>query len=570
MSNYENIFIIKLVRRRYRLTWRSKDFIGSPEGAMARAFYKSMGYTDEDLQKPIIAIVNTWNTVCPGQYNLRQVAEAVRDGIRSGGGMPVEFGTIGPCDGIAQGHTGMHYVLPSREIIANSVELMVQAHRLDGMVLLGSCDKIVPGLLMAAARLNLPAVLVNGGPMNPGRYDGKDIDGNAVHIALGAFKAGKITADEFKLVEDSACPTPGSCTMIGTANTMCCIAEGMGMSLPGSATIPAVDSKRLLIAQDSGRRAVQLVNEGIRVRDIITRESLMNAIKLGMAIGGSTNFILHMLAIAHEAKVELAIDDFEEASRSTPYLASIMTASEYDMVDFHLAGGVPAVVKELLPLLNKEAISVTGLSIGENVSNSAIKDGAVIRPLDKPFLPQGGIAILKGNLAPESAVCKPAAMKPDRLRVKGFAKVFDSEEELIAAIYNDAIQAGDIIVVRYEGPKGGPGMREMYTPLELLEGYGLAESVFLITDGRFSGSNRGGFVGHISPEAMDGGPIAIVRDGDPISIDIPGRSIQLEISQEEISRRLSQWVPPAPKIKEGYLSIYVKLVQSAHRGAILA
>jgi dihydroxy-acid dehydratase len=551
------------------LSWRSKEFIGAPEGAMARAFYKSMGYTDADLERPIIAIVNTWNTVCPGQYNLRQVAESVRDGIRSGGGMPVEFGTIGPCDGIAQGHSGMHYVLPSRDIIANSVELMVQAHRLDGMVLLGSCDKIVPGLLMAAARLNLPAIVVTGGPMNPGQYQGKDIDGNTVHIALGAYKAGKISEEEFKLVENSACPTPGSCTMIGTANTMCCLTEAMGMSLPGSATIPAVESRRLQVAQESGRRIVQLVLDNLTARNIINRDSLLNALRLGVAIGGSTNLILHMLAIAHEAKVNLTIDDIEEISKQTPYLASIMTASEFDMVDFHRAGGVPAVMKELLPLLNREALTVSGQSVENNFASAEIKDSSVIKSIQEAFLPNGGIAILRGNLAPDSAVCKPAAMKADRLCVDGFAKVYDSEEDLIAAIYASQIEPGDIIVVRYEGPKGGPGMREMYTPLELLDGYGLAESVFLITDGRFSGSNRGGFVGHVSPEAMDGGPIAIVQDGDPIRIDIPNRLVDLMIPANEIEQRLKLWIKPQPKIKEGYLATYVKLVQSAHRGAIL-
>lgn len=552
------------------MNWRSKGFIGdSDKGALARGLYRSMGYTDDDFSKPFIAIVNTWNDICPGQYNLRKVADAVREGIRMNGGTAVEFGTIGACDGIAQAHNGMHYILPSREIIANSIEIMVQAHMLDGIVLLGSCDKIVPGLLMAAARLNLPAIVVNGGPMYPGTHKGKHIDCNATQIHLGKYKAGEITEEEFCKVERSACPTPGSCTMIGTANTMSCLAEGMGMSLTGSAAIPAVDAKRIYVAKESGRRIVDLVREGMKARDIITRDSLINAVRLGMAIGGSTNLIMHIMAIAHEAKVNFQIDDYEILSDTTPYIASIMTASEYDMVDFYNAGGVPAVMNQISELLNRDALTVTGKTIGENVAGAPILDEKVIRPIDRPFRPNGGLAILKGTLAPLSGVCKPAAMKADRQYLKGFAKVFNSEEELTEAIYANKIKPNDILVVKYEGPKGGPGMREMFTPLELLDGYGLAESVFLITDGRFSGSNRGGFVGHVSPEAAEGGPIAVVQDGDPIIIDIPARRLDLDIPSQELEKRLSEWVRPEPKIKEGYLATYSRLVKSAHYGAII-
>ncbi|HML33074.1 dihydroxy-acid dehydratase [Sporomusa sphaeroides] len=551
------------------MSWRSKGFIGDRDrGALARGLYRSMGYTDSDFKKPFIAIVNTWNDICPGQFMLRNIAAAVREGIKEAGGTAVEFGTIGPCDGIAQSHAGMHYILPSRELIANSIELMVQAHMLDGMVLLGSCDKVVPGLLMAAARINLPAILVNAGPMYPGTHNGRHIDVNATQIYLGKCKGGSISAEEFRQVECSACPTPGSCTMIGTANTMSCLAEAMGMSLTGCGTIPAVDSARLAIARQSGRRAMELVMENIKARDIITRAGLLNAGRVGMAIGGSTNLIMHMLAIAHEAQVQFSIDDFEELSGTTPYLASIMSASEYDMVDFHQAGGVPAVMNQLGELLYREAMTVTGKSIGENIAGMTIKNHKVIHPSSNPFMPTGGIAILKGNLAAQSAVCKPAAMKAERLCVSGPAKVFDSEEELVAAIYQKDIRPNDIIVVRYEGPCGGPGMREMYTPLELLDGYGLAESVFLITDGRFSGSNKGGFAGHVSPEAAEGGVIAVVRDGDTITVDIPQRKITLDVPAREIQKRLQMWVKPEPKIKQGYLATYARIVKSAHYGAI--
>ncbi|SMB98995.1 dihydroxyacid dehydratase [Thermanaeromonas toyohensis ToBE] len=551
------------------MNWRSKSFLGAPEGAMARSFYKSMGYTDADLEKPVIAVVNTWNTVCPGQYNLRSVAEAVKEGIRAAGGMPVEFGTIGPCDGIAQGHEGMHYILPSREIIAASIELMVEAHRLDGMVLLGSCDKVVPGLLMAAARLNLPTILVNGGPMYPGEYRGRHISGNEVHIALGALRAGKISSEEFKEIENCACPTPGSCTMMGTANTMCCLAEALGLSLPGSATIPAIASQRLQVAQEAGRRSVDLVLKGIRARDIITKESLENAIRVGLAIGGSTNFVLHLLALAHEAGIDLSIDDFDRLSQETPYIASLMTASEYDMIDFHQAGGVPAVMNQLLPLLHGACLTVNGKTVAENVQGVKIKNSEVIRTLDNPFLPTGGLAVLKGNLAPLSAICKPAAIKKERWYVRGRAKVFNSEEELVQAIHAGRIQRGDMLVVRYEGPKGGPGMREMYTAMEMLAGYELAEYVYVLTDGRFSGSNFGGFVGHISPEAAEGGPLALVEDGDLITVDIPHRTLTLEVSQEELERRKQAWRKPAPKIRSGFLGLYAQLVKSAHYGAVL-
>lgn len=549
--------------------WRSQALLGVPEGALARGLYRSIGYIDEDFQKPVIAIVNTWNTVCPGHFNLKDVAAAVKEGIAQNGGMAVEFGTIGPCDGIAQGHEGMTFILPSREVIVNSIEVMVESHRFDGLVLLGSCDKTVPALLMAAARLDLPAIVVNGGPMEPGDRNGRDIDVNEIEIAVGEYQSGKISLEELYSVENSACPTPGSCTMLGTANTMSCLSEALGLALPGSATIPATYSKRLQVAKSSGRRVVDLVREGVSARKIITAQALENTMRVGLAIGGSTNQVLHLLALAEEADLKLEIEDFDRLSRETPYIATVMTASPYDMVDFHRAGGIPAVMKELLPMLHGDALTVSGRTVEENVCNAKIYDEKVIRPLHSPFKPDGGLAILKGNLAPLSAVAKPSAIPADRLRVEGPAVVFDSEKELMFAIREGLIQRGDIIVVRYEGPKGGPGMREMFSPLKLLDGYGLAEYVYLITDGRFSGSNRGGFVGHICPEAADGGPLAIVQNGDPILIDIPNRRLELLVKEEEIARRFEAWQGPVLRAKRGYLAMYAKLVQSAHRGAVI-
>lgn len=554
------------------MDWRSREFRNSPAGALTRALYKGMGYSDNDLKKPIIAVANSWNTVCPGQFNLNQVAQAVREGISEAGGMPVEFGTIGPCDGIAQGHKGMKFILPCRDVIANSVELMVEAHQIDGMVLLGSCDKIVPGMLMAAARLNLPTIIVTGGPMETGKYRGQNVDVNTIEVATGAYKAGRITEEEFKEMENSVCPGPGSCQMMGTANTMCCLTEAIGLSLPGSAAVPAVAAKRLVIARESGRQIISLVEKGIAAGQIITKESIENAIKVGLAIGGSTNLVLHILALAHEAGIQLDIDEFDSLSLKTPYIASLVTASKYDMVDFYRVGGIPTVMKELMPLLNKHCVTVTGHSIKANINNlnPPDPDGEIIKSLKKPFKPTGGLAVLKGNLAPGTAIAKPAAIPEDRLVCSGPAKVFDAEEDLIAAIHDGKIKSGDIIVVRYEGPKGGPGMREMYTPLKLLDGYELAESVFLITDGRFSGSNKGGFIGHICPEAAEGGPIALVKDGDIISIDINRRNITLEVPDDEIEIRRAGWTKKEPKVKKGYLALYAKIVSSANKGAILS
>ncbi|MHB1654363.1 MAG: dihydroxy-acid dehydratase [Desulfitobacteriaceae bacterium] len=549
---------------------RSEEILSRPNFSFQRALYKSMGYTDYDLGKPMIAVVNAHSTVVPGHYPLKDIANFVKEGIREGGGTPVEFGVIGACDGIAQGHIGMRYILPTRDAIANDIELMIQAHQLDGMVLLGSCDKTVPGMLMAAARLDIPAILVNAGPMEGGiEFGGKASDAATVSEALGLYTAGKISLEQVVELENEACPGCGSCSFLGTANTMCILAEGLGMSLPGSAMIPAIDHKRLQVAKDSGHQIVKLVEQGLTARKIITRKSLENAIRLNMAIGGSTNATLHLPAIAYEAEVELDLSVFDELSNTTPHIAKMNPAAAPNVVDFHKAGGVPVVYNELLPLLHADELSVTGHTIRENVQGAKSKNTAVIRSLQEPFSPTGGLAILRGNLAPDSSVCKPAAILPSMWQFTGSARVFDGEDDAIAAISVGKVNSGDCVVIRYEGPKGGPGMPEMYKPLKLLEGLGLGDSVMLITDGRFSGSNRGGLVGHVSPEAVDGGPLAIVQEGDLIEVDIPGRRITLKISDVEIQERLRNWQKPPKKIKSGYLNLYSRLVESADKGAIL-
>ncbi len=549
---------------------RSERILTRPDFSFQRALYKSMGYTDSDLGKPMIAVVNAHSTVVPGHYSLNDIANLVREGIREAGGTPVDFGVIGACDGIAQGHVGMRYILPTRDAIANDIELMMQAHQLDGMVLLGSCDKTVPGMLMAAARLDIPAILVNAGPMEGGmQFKGKASDAATVSEALGLFTAGTITLDDVVELENKACPGCGSCSFLGTANTMCILTEGLGMSLPGSAMIPAVDPQRLVVAKESGQQIVKLVEQGITARKIITRKSLENAIRLNMAIGGSTNATLHLPAIAYEAEVELSLDVFDELSNTTPHIAKMNPAAAPNVVDFHKAGGVPAVYNTLMPLLFGDELTVTGRTIKENVEGATSKNTAIIRTLEEPFSATGGLAILRGNIAPDSAVCKPAAILPSMWNFNGPARVFDSEDEAIEAITEGKIKAGDCVVIRYEGPKGGPGMPEMYKPLKLMDGMGLSESVMLVTDGRFSGSNRGGLVGHVSPEAAAGGPIAIVQEGDRIEVDILGRRLELMVSAEEIQRRLSHWTKPPKKITSGYLNLYSRLVESADKGAII-
>lgn len=549
---------------------RSQEVLRYPEWSMQRALYKSMGYTDYDLDRPLIGIANSWNRLVPGHCHLNLVAEYVKQGILQAGGTPVEFGLIAACDGIAQGHVGMHYILPTRDLIAHDIEMMVEAHRLDALVLLGSCDKIVPGMLMAAARLDIPAILVVGGPMEGGcEFDGRASDTTSITEGFAMWKAGLIDEAAYRELEDCAAPTCGSCSFLGTANTMCCVAEAMGMCLPGSTTIPATRAARLRVAQASGRQVVELLRRNISARAIINAKGLENAIRVGAAIGGSTNLALHIPAIGYEADCEIDMERFEELCRTTPYIARMNPAAAPNVPDFHQAGGVPAVMKELLPLLHGDALTVTGKSIAENLADVRPGDRRIIRSLEDPWSAGGGLAVLRGNLAPRTAITKPAAIAPQMHVFTGTARCFDSEEEANRAIMDGAIQAGDVVVIRYEGPKGGPGMREMYTAMKLLYGRGLALQTAVVTDGRFSGTNNGCFVGHVSPEAAEGGPIALVQDGDRITIDIPNRSLHLHVSDAELSSRLADWKRPEPKFKRGYLALYARLAESADRGAII-
>ena len=549
---------------------RSQALLKRPEWSMNRALYKSMGYSDFDLERPMIGIANAWSRVVPGHYNLGLVSDYVKQGIFQAGGTPVEFGVIGACDGIAEGHEGMHYILPTRDLIANDIEMMIQAHRLDALVLLGSCDKIVPGMLMAAAPPDLPATMPLGPPMEGGReFDNRAADITSLAEGLGMLKAGKIDSETFEKLEDGAGPTCGSCSFFGTANTMCCVAESLGLCLPGSATIPATHAARLRAAQESGRRIVDLLEKGISAKQIINNKSIENAIRLSTAVGGSTNVALHIPAIAYEADCEIQMDLFEELCRSTPHIAKMNPAAAPNVPDFHYAGGMPAVMKEILPLLHGDALTVTGKTVAENVAESEIRNSGIIRTLDDPWSREGGLAVLKGNLAPDSAITKPAAIAPEMHTFTGNARCFDNEESANEAILEGKIQEGDVVVIRYEGPKGGPGMREMFRALKLLYGSGLALKTALVTDGRFSGTNNGCFVGHISPEAAEGGTLAIVQDGDAITIDIPNRRLHLDVSDEEIKERLGRWKRPEPKIKKGYLALYSQLAESADKGAII-
>jgi dihydroxy-acid dehydratase len=537
---------------------------------MNRALYKSMGYSDYDLEQPLIGIANSWNRLVPGHYNLNLVSDYVKQGIRQAGGTPVEFGVIAACDGIAQGHDGMHYILPTRDLIANDIETMIEAHRLDAVVMLGSCDKIVPGMLMAAARLDIPAILVVGGPMEGGcEFDGRASDFTSITEGLGMLRAGKIDEATYRELEDCAGPTCGSCSFLGTANTMCCVAEAMGLCLPGSATIPATHADRLRSAQESGRMIVQLLKSGITARQIINKKGLENAIRVSTAVGGSTNVALHIPATGYEADCEISMALFEELCRSTPYIAKMNPAAALNVPDFHQAGGVPAVMREILPLLHGDALTVTGKTVAENVADAEIYDSNIIKTMADPWSTGGGLAVLRGNLAPNTAITKPAAIVPEMHTFTGKAHCFNTEEKANRAILEGKVQDGEVVVIRYEGPKGGPGMREMYKAMKLLYGRGLALKTALVTDGRFSGTNNGCFVGHISPEAAEGGPIAVVQDGDTITVDIPNRSLHLEVSDEEIKTRLGRWQRPEPKFKKGYLALYARLAESADKGAII-
>lgn len=551
---------------------RSQDILQGPEWANVRALYKSSGFSEEELKKPIIAVVNAYNTVCPGHMVLKQMTQRVKEGIYAAGGTPIEFGTIGACDGVAMSHKGMQYILPGREMIADDIEVMVEAHRLDGLVLLGSCDKIVPGMILGALRVNLPAVFVNGGPTLPGRmkennpYGGEYIDHSIIQQSEGALKSGAITREEFDWIENNAVPTVGSCAMLGTANTMCCLAEVLGLALPGSAAIPAVYSRRQSVAYESGLAVMELVRRNIRARDLVTRAALTNAIKVNSAIGGSTNAVLHLLAIAYEAGVDLDIFEFGKISMSVPHLVPLIPAGQYTLLDFYEAGGVPAVMRELSSLLDLEGLTCTGKTFRENLEGVKNRDRDVIRALDRPVHQRGGIAVLRGNLAPDGAVTKPSAIPEPALRFQGPARIYESEREALEGVRKGLVKEGEVLVIRNEGPKGGPGMPEMYKIMKVLVGMGLGGKVCVITDGRFSGSNNGCFVGHICPEALDDGPIAYLRDGDLITVDVLGGTIQAEA---DLDGRRSQMERTAPSPAAGCLYQYRKNVSSASKGAYI-
>ncbi|MCP8316775.1 MAG: dihydroxy-acid dehydratase [archaeon] len=538
------------------------------ERAPHRSLLKALGVTDESLKRPFVAVVNSYTSIVPGHIHLNMIAGAVKSSIQMAGGVPFEFNTIAICDGLAMGHEGMKYSLPSREVIADSIELMIQAHRFDGMVMITNCDKITPGMLMATARLDIPSIFVTGGPMLAGFYKGKKIGLIDVFEAVGNVKAGKMSENELKELEDVACPSCGSCSGLFTANTMACITEAMGMSLPYCATSLAIDSLKIRIAKKSGERIVKMIYDDLKSSKIMTKDAFDNAIAIDMALGGSTNTVLHLKAIAKEAGINLDLSIFDEMSRRVSHICDVYPNGSYMLEDLDRAGGIPAVMKNIRKFLHLNAITVTGKSIGENIENAKVLNDKVIRPIDRPIHKEGGIAILKGNLAPKGAVIRTAAISKENLHFKGPAIVFDSEESCIKAIFDEKIE-GKVIVIRYEGPKGGPGMREMLSPTSAMVGMGLSNSVALITDGRFSGGTRGPCIGHVSPEAFEGGPIAVLRNGDIIEIDIPKRLLEVKLSKEEINDRLKHWKPPEPKIKSGYLWRYSKMVKSADLGCIL-
>ncbi len=537
-------------------------------GAYARALYRAMGFRDADFYRPLIGIVNSWSQVNPGHFHLCRLAEWVKEGVREAGGTPAEFNTVAPCDGIAQGR-GMHAILPLRDVIAASVELMARANGFDGLVMLCSCDKIVPGMLMAAARLDLPTVLVTGGPMASGRVGDRPVMTSDVKEGMGKLQAGQITEAEFYAIESNACPGPGACNFMGTASTMNCVTETLGLMLPRCATLPALHPDRRELCRASGRQIVHLVEQNRTARQMLTRPALENAIRVVMALGGSTNAVLHIPAIAYEAGIELGLDIFDELGRQTPLIARFRPASPLTMIDLDEAGGIPAALHILAPLLHLDLPTVTDETIRDRAVNARNRRRDVLHPLEEPLMPEGGIAILRGNLAPDGAVVKQSAVAPGMLRHTGPARVLESEEELEHALAAQTIRPGDVLVIRNEGPRGGPGMRELSIPAAVLTGMGLNESVALITDGRFSGATRGPCIGHVAPEAAVGGPIGLIQDGDRIEIDIPRRTLNVLVPQEELTRRRAGWQPRPPAVATGFLNLYSRIVAQADRGAIL-
>ena len=539
--------------------------------AQHRALFHSMGYTKEELSRPIIGVVNTYNQIVPGHIHLDSLTDAAVRGVSSAGGTPIVFPTIGICDGITMGHDGMKYVLASRELIADSVEVMAMAHPFDALLMITNCDKITPAMLMAALRLNIPAVVLSGGPMLPGNWNGRETDLTTVWEGVGQVSAGTMSDEQMEELELCCCPGCGSCAGMFTANSMNCLTEALGMGLPGNGTIPAVDAARIRLAKRAGAKLMELLANNIRPCDIATRAAFMNAIAVDLAMGCSTNTVLHVPAIAHEAGIEIRQDVFHEMGSRVPHLVNMSPAGPHHLDDLNRAGGVHGVMKRLAQngLIDPSVMTVTGRTLGENLESVTVKDSEIIRDFDNPIHPEGGLAILKGNLAPDGAVVKRAAVAPQMHQRRGRARVFDREEEAVDAILGGSIVAGDIVVIRYEGPKGGPGMREMLAPTSAIIGMGLGEEVALVTDGRFSGVTRGAAIGHLSPEAAEGGAIAFVQEGDSIFIDIPNNSLTLEISEVEMAKRRSAWQPPAPKVKKGYLVRYAKMVTSASTGAIL-
>lgn len=541
------------------------------EKAPHRSLLRALGLTKEETDRPIIGVVNSFNEIIPGHMHLRTIADAVKAGVRMAGGTPIEFPAIGVCDGIAMSHQGMKYSLASRELIADSVEVMVMAHAFDALVFIPNCDKIVPGMLMAAARLDLPSIFVSGGPMMTGRYQEKELDLNSVFEAVGAVSAGKMTEDELEEIENNACPGCGSCSGMFTANSMNCLTEVLGMGLPGNGTIPAVHSARIRLAKHAGMKIMDVLKDDIRPSKIMTDKGFENALTVDMALGCSTNTILHLPAIAYEAGVRLNLDMVNEISERTPHLCKLAPAGHHHVQDLGEAGGLPALMAELnsLGLINTDIPTVTGKTVGENITGKKILNNDVIRSKDTAYSAKGGLAVLRGNLAPDGAVVKKAAVAPQMMKHSGPARVFNSEEEVSEGIFGGKIVPGDVIVIRYEGPKGGPGMREMLAPTSAVQGMGLGESVALITDGRFSGATRGASIGHVSPEAAEGGLIGLIEEGDIINIDIPAGKLDLAVDQKEIDRRRASWIKPEPKITKGYLAKYSQRVTSAATGAVI-
>ncbi|MBQ7383836.1 MAG: dihydroxy-acid dehydratase [Clostridia bacterium] len=553
------------------MSLRSDNVTKGAERAPNRSLFYAMGYTKEELERPLIGVVSAHSEIVPGHIHLDKIAEAVKAGIRMAGGTPVLIPAIGVCDGIAMGHIGMKYSLASRELICDSVETMTMAHQLDGLVLVPNCDKIVPGMVMAAVRMNIPALVCSGGPMLAGHYDGEEVSLSKMFEAVGAYKAGMI--DECKLheCETGVCPGCGSCAGMYTANSMNCLCEAIGIALPGNGTIPAVSNKRVILAKHAGMAIMELVNNNICARDIINEKSIMNALACDMALGCSSNSVLHLLAISNEAGVKVDLDLFNKMSDRVPNLCHLAPAGPTHIQDLDMAGGIPAVQAELLKagLIDGSALTVTTKTVAENIEGAYIKDTGSIRPIDNPYSATGGIQILWGNIAQNGSVVKRSAVAPEMLKHSGPARVFDSEEEAIEAIYNGKIVDGDVVVIRYEGPKGGPGMREMLNPTSALAGMKLDKTVALITDGRFSGASRGASIGHVSPEAADHGNIALLKEGDIIEIDIPNASLNARVSDEEFAKRRETYVPREPNIKTGWLSRYSKLVSGAENGAVM-